>query len=306
LKFTKKIKIHHQEYFLLYIVKMSDLQRKKSNKKSKLNQEKLTEEADILLDEIRSQPPSKKSKKRDISEEEDEEAINLKKLTKKQLIERLENRNNRNVCDESTESSEEEEEKKKKTKLKPLKAEKKTKSASSKAPLLEECDAIAIEYSIPSDKHPFHHLDGQYASVELEQVFDLEKEDVEKNKIIKFIKSIGDEHILVEAIITSDKVFKVPKKKVGKFIVGTTNMTENFEARNQSIPCTSSSAKSDNLVDFMTSLFEAAAKNASILKPSSTPIASSEVLVNKLESTSELRETSDEEDKDKTISKFDI
>jgi hypothetical protein len=285
---------------------MSDLQRKKSNKKSKLNQEKLTEEADILLDEIRSQPPSKKSKKRDISEEEDEEAINLKKLTKKQLIERLENRNNRNLCEESTESSEEEEEKKKKTKLKPLKAEKKTKSASSKAPLLEECDAIAIEYSIPSDKHPFHHLDGQYASVELEQVFDLEKEDVEKNKIIKFIKSIGDEHILVEAIITSDKVFKDPKKKVGKFIVVTTNMTENFEARNQSIPCTSSSAKSDNLVDFMTSLFEAAAKNASILKPSSTPIASSEVLVNKLESTSELRETSDEEDKDKTISKFDI
>ena len=42
-------------------------------------------------------------------------------------------------------------------------------------------------------------------------------------------------------------------------------MTENFEARNQSIPCTSSSTKSDNLVDFMTSLFEAAAKNASIL-----------------------------------------
>lgn len=41
---------------------MSDLQRKKSNKKSKLNQEKLTEEADILLDEIRSQPPTKKNK----------------------------------------------------------------------------------------------------------------------------------------------------------------------------------------------------------------------------------------------------
>ncbi len=76
---------------------MSDPQRKKSNKKSKLNQEKLTEEADILLDEIRSQPPSKKSKKRDISEEEDEEAIDLKKLTKKQLIERLENRN---LCEE--------------------------------------------------------------------------------------------------------------------------------------------------------------------------------------------------------------
>ena len=282
---------------------MSGPPRKNSNKKSKLNQEKLTEEADILLDEIRSEPPSKKSRKQAVSEEEDEEAIDLKKLTKKQLIERLENRN---LCKESTESSEEEEEKKKKTKLKPLKAEKKTKSASSKTPLLEECDAIAIEYSIPSDKHPFHHLDGQYASVELEQVFDLEKEDVEKNKIIKFIKSIGDEHILVEAIITSDKVFKVPKKKAGKFIVGTTNMTENFEARNQSIPCTSSSTKSDNLVDFMTSLLEAAAKNSSIVKPSSTPIASPEVLVNKPESTSELRETSDEEDRDKTISKFDV
>jgi hypothetical protein len=281
---------------------MSGPQRKNSNKKSKLNQEKLTEEANNLLDEIRNEPLSKKSKKQAVSEEEDEEAIDLKKLTKKQLIERLEHRNNQNLCEESTESSEEEEEKKKKTKLKPLKAEKKTKSASSKTPLLEECDAIAIEYSIPSDKHPFHHLDGQYASVELEQVFDLEKEDVEKNKIIQFIKSIGDEHILVEAIITSDKVFKVPKKKAGKFIVGTTNMTDNFEARNQSIPCTSSSTKSDNLVDFMTSLLEAAAKNGSFLKTSSTPIASPEVLVNKPESANELRETSDEEDK--TISKF--
>jgi hypothetical protein len=165
---------------------MSGPPRKNSNKKSKLNQEKLTEEAYILLDEIRSEPPSKKSRKQAVSEEEDEEAIDLKKLTKKQLIERLENRNNRNLCEESTESSEEEEEKKKKTKtkLKPLKAEKPTKSASSKTSLLEECDAIAIEYSIPSDKHPFHHLDGQYASVELEQVFDPEKEDVEKNKII--------------------------------------------------------------------------------------------------------------------------
>jgi hypothetical protein len=42
---------------------MSGPQRKNSNKKSKLNQEKLTEEANNLLDEIRNEPPSKKSKK---------------------------------------------------------------------------------------------------------------------------------------------------------------------------------------------------------------------------------------------------
>jgi hypothetical protein len=81
-------------------------------------------------------------------------------------------------------------------------------------------------------------------------------------------------------------------------------MTDNFEVRNQSILCTSSSTKSDNLADFMAGILEAAAKYANFLKASSTPIASPEVLENKPESTNVLNETNDEEDK--TISKFDI
>ena len=49
---------------------------------------------------------------------------------------------------------------------------------SKKAPTSAECDVIAIVYSIKSDKHPFHHLDGQYASIDIEKVIDLDREDV--------------------------------------------------------------------------------------------------------------------------------
>jgi hypothetical protein len=51
----------------------------------------------INFHEIRTEPPSKKSKKQTVSDEKDEEAIDLKKLTKKHLIDRLENRPNRNL-----------------------------------------------------------------------------------------------------------------------------------------------------------------------------------------------------------------
>ena len=51
--------------------------------------------------------------------------------------------------------------------------------ASTKKPIQPaECDAIAIIYSIESEKHPFHHLDGKYASVELDKVFDFDKTEV--------------------------------------------------------------------------------------------------------------------------------
>ena len=40
---------------------------------------------------------------------------------------------------------------------------------------VSECHAIAIVYAIESDKHPFHHLDGQYSSIELDKVFDNDK-----------------------------------------------------------------------------------------------------------------------------------
>ena len=180
----------------------------------------LTDEADDLLDELRSdQPLSKKSKKND---DESDDSVDLKKLTKKELIERLQSRQ----FEYSSDSSSQSEEGTKKKKTKSSQVQQKPQPSSKKTAQVEECDAIAIVYSVPSEKHPFHHLDGQYASVEIEDVFDLEKEGVEKDKSIQFIKSVGDEHILIDAIITSNKVFKVPKKKAGKFIIGKSNMTD--------------------------------------------------------------------------------
>ena len=45
----------------------------------------------------------------------------------------------------------------------------------------EGTEAIAIIYAIESEKHPFHHLDGNYASFEMAHVqkyIDLDKYDV--------------------------------------------------------------------------------------------------------------------------------
>ena len=45
-----------------------------------------------------------------------------------------------------------------------------TPNMSKKASTSAEYDVIAIVYSIESDRHPFHHLDRQYASIEIEKV----------------------------------------------------------------------------------------------------------------------------------------
>ena len=45
------------------------------------------------------------------------------------------------------------------------------------------------------------------------------------------MKSVKGEHALVEAIISSEKVFKVPKEKVGKFVVGKSDETDHFESK---------------------------------------------------------------------------
>ena len=69
---------------------------------------------------------------------------------------------------------------------KKTKANKIKQSAFKKSQTAAECNAIAIVYSIESDKHPFHHLDGQFASIAIERVFDLAEEDVIlNNKTIK-------------------------------------------------------------------------------------------------------------------------
>ena len=131
-------------------------------------------------------------------------------------------------------------------------------AAVKKAPIVDECDAIAIVYSIESDKHPFHHLDGQFASVELEMVFDLTKEEVEKGKTIEFIKSIGDEQLLVTAVISSDKVFKIPKKKAGKFVIGSSDMTNSFQTKAKS----AAGSSEDKLAAVMVKILETASNNA--------------------------------------------
>lgn len=43
---------------------------------------------------------------------------------------------------------------------------------------------------------------------------------------------------MVDAVITSDKVFKIPKQKVGKFVVGNSDMTNNFNQKNSTQPST--------------------------------------------------------------------
>jgi hypothetical protein len=42
---------------------------------------------------------------------------------------------------------------------------------------------------------------------------------------------VKGEHALVEAIISSENIFKVPKEKVGKFVVGKSDETDQFESK---------------------------------------------------------------------------
>ena len=244
---------------------------KDSNKKTKAKLNRLTEAADEIFSDIQNgQPDSIRSKRGD-----DDVSVDLRKLTKKQLIAHIEQTE---ALSEEIDSDEDEAEEKKKATNK--KALKKLPMVLKKSPVIEETiEAVAIVYHIPSDKHPFHHLHGSFASIEINKVFDLIKEDVKKDKPIQFIHSIGNEHVLVDTLITSDRVFKVPTKKVGKFVIGKTDMTENFQARNQSLPCSSSSTNSENLLTFFVNLMETATKKTSANKDEILPkVAPEEVL----------------------------
>jgi hypothetical protein len=134
---------------------------KKLNKSNKAAQEKTTDELDRELDDIRA-PKAKKIK----TVFEDDESTDFSKLKKSDLIARLESYRRHEASATESESSEEEKKKTKKS------STGKTSStvASKKNLVVEECDAIAIVYTIESDKHPFHHLNGQFASVELENI----------------------------------------------------------------------------------------------------------------------------------------
>ena len=61
--------------------------------------------------------------------------------------------------------------------------------------------------------------------------------------------SIGNDYLIVDAVISSDKIFKIPKQKVGKFVVGRTDMTNNFQQS------TNASLGSDGLVNGLIKFF---------------------------------------------------
>jgi hypothetical protein len=45
------------------------------------------------------------------------------------------------------------------------------------------------------------------------------------------MKEVNGEFVLVDAVISSERVFQVPKEKVGKFVVGKTDETKHFESK---------------------------------------------------------------------------
>ena len=65
---------------------------------------------------------------------------------------------------------------------------------------------------------------------------------IKKGEMIQFFKTIGNQHLIFDAIISSDKVFSVPKQKAGKFMIGNSDLTGNFQQIKSSL------SNSENLV----------------------------------------------------------
>ena len=81
-----------------------------------------------------------------------------------------------------------------------------------------------------------------------------------KDSKISFIKSIGDQHLLVNAIFASAKTFKIPRKKVGKFIIN--RIDEGKNLTNQ--------INNDSAIDKLTVALLALAKNQQQIAPATT------------------------------------
>jgi len=54
---------------------------------------------------------------------------------------------------------------------------------------------------------------------------------VKEGKEVQFMMERDGQHVLVDAKITSKRIFQVPKSKSGKFVVGNTDETSNFEKK---------------------------------------------------------------------------
>lgn len=192
--------------------------------------------------------PSKNTPNKKAPESESESEVEVKK-TKKKAAKKSKKK-------ASSESDSSEEEPKKKKAKKPEKEPKKP--TAKKAPIVEEMvDAIMVEYNIDSENHPFHYLHKQFTSVPLENA-GIEKAQVELGKSITFMLSVEGEHLLVDANITSKHVFSVPQNKAGKFVVGKSDMTKNFQSRDQNLPCSSTNS---DLVEIIKSVLSNANSN---------------------------------------------
>ncbi|RMZ94798.1 hypothetical protein BpHYR1_019802 [Brachionus plicatilis] len=100
----------------------------------------------------------------------------------------------------------------------------KTKKKVKKEELVE---IISIAYDIPNPNHPFHHLHEKISSVDISKINDkLDKDELLKDTKIEFLYSEENEHCIVNAIITNDTIFKVPKQKGTKFIKETNHDTK--------------------------------------------------------------------------------
>ncbi|CAF1095454.1 unnamed protein product, partial [Brachionus calyciflorus] len=81
-----------------------------------------------------------------------------------------------------------------------------------------DVEMIAIEFFIPNEKHPFHFLQKVPGSVEVSKIIDpTDREELTKNATVKFVHELYNNHLMVDGIIQSNKIFLVPKVKTGKF-----------------------------------------------------------------------------------------
>ncbi|CAF0905390.1 unnamed protein product [Brachionus calyciflorus] len=80
-----------------------------------------------------------------------------------------------------------------------------------------DVEMLAIEFFIPNEKHPFHFLHKVPGSVEVSKIIDpLVREELTKNATVKFVHEIDNNHLMVDGIIQSNKIFLVPIIKTGK------------------------------------------------------------------------------------------
>ena len=138
---------------------------------------------------------------------EDEEPLEIEKKRKKvkssKKSPKISKKTKQKLEEEEEEEEDNDDDDDEATTKKKIKKSKNSSQVLPKKLLQDACEAIAIVYAIESERHPFHHLDGEFASVEIEEIHDRDKTDVKlfilnisylnlfyiiHEKILKFIK----------------------------------------------------------------------------------------------------------------------